>query len=94
MARRQTNGYSSDASFLTRKKEQNMSITRRRFLSGLGATAISSNLSMALSSLDDSALEESLVAEPDTLYAKDFTGDGVYQLSLNMRHGRGGLRII
>ena len=71
-----------------------MSITRRRFLSGLGATAISSNLSMALSSPDDSALEESLVAEPDTLYAKDFAGDGVYQLSLNMRHGLGGLRII
>jgi hypothetical protein len=64
-------------------KELTMTITRRRFLTSLGATATSISLSPLLTY---STPHEPEPTEPDVLYAMDYTGDGVYQLSLNMRH--------
>ena len=60
-----------------------MTITRRRFLAGLGATATTINLSPFLT---HSIQKEIISTEPDVLYAMDYTGDGVFQLSLNMKH--------
>ena len=64
-------------------KELTMTITRRRFLTGLGATATSISLSPLLTY---STPQKTKPAERDVLYAMDYTGDGVYQLSLNMKH--------
>jgi hypothetical protein len=64
-------------------KELTMTITRRRFLTGLGATATGISLSPLLTY---STPQKTKPAERDVLYAMDYTGDGVYQLSLNMRH--------
>ena len=60
-----------------------MTITRRRFIAGLGATAASISLSPLLTY---STQQEVRPPERDVLYAMDYTGDGVYQLSLNMKH--------
>ena len=60
-----------------------MTITRRRFIAGLGATAASISLSPLLAY---STQQEVRPPERDVLYAMDYTGDGVYQLSLNMKH--------
>ena len=60
-----------------------MTITRRRFTAGLGATAASISLSPLLTY---STQQEVKPAKRDVLYAMDYTGDGVYQLSLNMKH--------
>jgi hypothetical protein len=65
------------------EKELNMTITRRRFIAGFGATATSISLSPLLTF---STHQEPKPTEPPVLYAVDYTGDGVYQLSLNMRH--------
>ena len=60
-----------------------MTITRRRFIAGFGATAASISLSPLLTY---STPQKTKPAERDVLYAMDYTGDGVYQLSLNMKH--------
>ena len=60
-----------------------MTITRRCFLTGLGAAATTISLSPLLTY---STQQEVKPAERDVLYAMDYTGDGVYQLSLNMKH--------
>ena len=64
-------------------KELTMTITRRRFIAGLGATAASISLSPLLTY---STQQEVRPPERDVLYAMDYTGGGVYQLSLNMKH--------
>jgi hypothetical protein len=68
---------------LNLEKELNMTITRRRFIAGFGATAASISLSPLLTF---STPQKTKPAERDVLYAMDYTGDGVYQLSLNMKH--------
>ena len=65
------------------EKELNMTITRRRFIAGFGAAATSISLSPLLTY---STPQKTKPAERDVLYAMDYTGDGVYQLSLNMKH--------
>ena len=60
-----------------------MTITRRCFIAGLGATATTIGFSPLLS---HSIQQKFKSAERDVLYAMDYTGDGVYQLSLNMKH--------
>ena len=63
------------------EKELNVTITRRCFIAGFGAAATS-----IIPLLTHPIQQEVKSAERDVLYAMDYTGDGVYQLSLNMKH--------
>ena len=68
---------------LNLEKELNMTITRRRFIASFGAAATCISISQLLTY---STQQEVNPPERDVLYAMDYTGDGVYQLSLNMKH--------